>query len=122
LLEEVSEATGISRTVLLTLEKGEKEQFPAKVYVLAFYKKYASYLGLDSGEILVAYRKQLRRPQKAGRRVDFNTVVTLKRQEEHLVVTILRRLFMPGFLILLGFLFYWLYENYLATFKPSALF
>ncbi|KPJ98316.1 MAG: hypothetical protein AMJ60_08655 [Desulfobacterales bacterium SG8_35] len=92
------------------------------MYVLAFYKKYAAYLGFDPEEILAAYRKQLRRPQKAGRRVDFNTVVTLKSREEYLIVTILRRLFMPGVIILLGLLFYWLYENYLAVFKPSGFF
>ena len=51
-LEEVSEATGISPGVLKTLENDDREQFPAEVYVKAFYKKYVEFLGLDPEEIL----------------------------------------------------------------------
>jgi len=110
-LEEVSEATGISQEVLRTLEKEEKEYFPAEVYVMGFYKKYATYLDLDPEEILAAYQKHSHRPRKTWRRVNFNTLVKLKGQEANLFVEIARKLFKPGAIILLGILLYWLYRN-----------
>jgi cytoskeletal protein RodZ len=66
-LEEVSEATGISSGVLKTLENDDREQFPAEVYVKAFYKKYVEFLGLDPEVILSAYQQQSHKKSKARR-------------------------------------------------------
>lgn len=121
-LEEVSEATGISPGVLKTLENDDRERFPAKVYVRAFYKKYAEYLGLDPDEILSLYQQQSDSRRKKRGRVDFNTVIKLKGQEESFFTEITRRLFVPILVILGGILLYWIYTNYLTSYNPIDFF
>jgi cytoskeleton protein RodZ len=117
-LEEVSEATGISTAVLKALENEDREQLPAEVYIKAFYKKYAEYLGLNPEEIQPRYHQEDQSPKKSGRRPGFSTVVTLKGQEENLFSEILRKLFLPILIILIGVFFYWIYINYLAPYNP----
>jgi len=117
-LEEVSESTGIATAVLQALENEDRDNLPAEVYIKAFYKKYAEYLGVDAEEILAKYLLQNQSVKKAGRRSGFNTVVTLKGQEENLFAEILRRLFLPLVILVLGALFYWIYKNYLAAYSP----
>jgi cytoskeleton protein RodZ len=121
-LEEVSEATGISSGVLKTLEDDDREQFPAEVYVKAFYKKYAKYLGLDPDEILSTYQQQSQRQSKKGGRYNFSTVVELKGHGESLFAEIARRLFVPIIVVLGGALLYWIYSNYLAPYNPLDFF
>jgi len=121
-LEEVSESTGISTSVLEALENGDREKLPAEVYIKAFYKKYAEYLGLDPEEIHVKIQQPAQNLKKAGSRADFSTVITLKGQEENLFVAILRRLFLPITILVLGVLFYWIYKNYLAPYNPIGSF
>ena len=121
-LEEVSESTGITTSVLQALENGDREKLPAEVYIKAFYKKYAEYLGLDTEEIQVKIQQPAQDLKKAGSRSDFSTVITLKGQEENLFVAILRRLFLPIIILLLGVLFYWLYKNYLTPYNPLGSF
>ena len=116
-LEEVSEATGISQGVLKTLENDDREQFPAEVYVKAFYKKYVEFLGLDPEEILSAYQQQSHKKSKARGRFNSSTVVTLKGQEEALFSGISRKLFVPIIVVLGAVLFYWIYSNYLASYN-----
>ena len=117
-LEEVSEATGISPAVLQALENEDRKQLPAEVYIKAFYKKYAEYLGLDPEEIQAKYLQQVESPKKFGRRSGFSTVITLKGQEENLFAEILRRLFLPVIILVSGLLLYWIYKNYLAPYNP----
>ena len=121
-LEEVSEATGISAVVLKTLENDDWEQFPAEVYMKAFYRKYAKYLGLDPEEILSAYQQQSHIKRKKGRRFNFITVVKLKGRGESLFGEIARRLFVPIIVVLGGVLIYWIYNNYLALYSPIDFF
>ena len=121
-LEEVSEATGISPGVLKTLENDEREQFPAEVYVKAFYKKYVEFLGLDPEEILSAYQQQSHKKSKTRGRFNSNTVVTLKGQEEALFSGISRKLFVPIIVVLGAVLLYWIYSNYLASYNPIDFF
>jgi cytoskeletal protein RodZ len=121
-LEEVSEATGISTGVLKTLEDDDREQFPAEVYIKAFYKKYAKYLGLDPDEILSTYQQQSQRQSKKGGRYNFSTVVELKGHGESLFAEIARRLFVPIIVVLGGALLYWIYSNYLAPYNPLDFF
>ena len=122
-LEEVSDATGISTGVLKTLEDDDREQFPAEVYVKAFYKKYAKYLGLDPDEILSTYQQQSQRQSKKGGRYNnFSTVVKLKGHGENLFAEIARRLFVPFIVVLGGALLYWIYSNYLAPYNPLDFF
>lgn len=121
-LEEVCDATGISAGVLKTLESDDREQFPAEVYVKAFYKKYAKYLGLDPEEILSAYVQKSGRQKKTRGNPNFDTVITLKGQEDNLLAEIARRLFVPVILILAGILLYWIYSNYLTSYNPIDLF
>ena len=121
-LEEVSEATGISPGVLKTLENDDREQFPAEVYVKAFYKKYVEFLGLDPEEILAAYQQQSHKKSKARGRFNSSTVVTLKGQEEALFSGISRKLFVPIIVVLGAVLLYWIYSNYLASYNPIDFF
>lgn len=108
--------------VLKTLENDAREQFPAKVYVKAFYKKYAQYLGLDPEEILSAYQQQPQRQNKKGRRSNRGAVVALKGQEESLFAETARRLFVPVIAVLGCILLYWLYKNYLVPHNPFDFF
>ncbi|KPJ99787.1 MAG: hypothetical protein AMJ60_03740 [Desulfobacterales bacterium SG8_35] len=117
-LEEVSDSTGISAAVLQALENEDREQLPAEVYVKAFYKKYAEYLGVDFEEIQVKYQQQTKSLKKTGQSSNFSTVITLKGQEENLLTEILRRLFLPLAILILGVLLYWIYKNYLTPFNP----
>ena len=121
-LEEVSEATGISSGVLKTLENDDREQFPAEVYVKAFYKKYVEFLGLDPEVILSAYQQQSHKKSKARGRFNSSTVVTLKGQEEALFSGISRKLFVPIIVVLGAVLLYWIYSNYLASYNPIDFF
>lgn len=116
-LEEVSEATGISPGVLKTLENDDREQFPAEVYVKAFYKKYVEFLGLDPEVILSAYQQQSHKKSKARGRFNSSTVITLKGQEEALFPGISRKLLVPIIVFLGAVLFYWIYSNYLASYN-----
>jgi len=119
-LQEVSETTGISTRIIHALENEDREQLPAEVYIKAFYKKYAEFLGVDPEEILARYQQQTTSPKKAGRRYGLSTVITLKDRGENLFVEIMRRLFLPMAILLLGVLLYWLYKNYLAPYNPFA--
>ena len=121
-LEEVSEATGISPGVLKTLENNDRKQFPAEIYIKAFYKKYAEHLGLDPEEILSAYQQQSQKRSKTRGRLNFSTVVTLKGNGESLFVEIARRLFVPILLVLGAVLLYWIYNNFLAPYNPLDFF
>ena len=121
-LEEVSEATGISTGVLKTLENDAREQFPAEVYIKAFYKKYAKYLGLDPEEILSAYQQKSQRQRKTGGRFNFSTVVTLKGKDESLFAEIVRISFVTIIVVLCGVLLYRIYINYLAPYNPIDFF
>lgn len=121
-LEEVSEATGISPGILNILENDDREQFPAEIYLKAFYKKYAAYLELDPEEILSVYLQQSQKKNQKGSRLHFSTVVTLKKKEESLFVEIVRRSFVPVIVVLGGFLLYWIYNNYLSSFNPIDFF
>ena len=116
--EEVSESTGISTSVLLALENGDREQLPAEVYIKAFYIKYAEFLGLETEEIQAKYRQQAENLKKTGRSSSLNTVITLKGQGENLFAEIFRRLFLPIAVLILGLIFYWIYKNYLAPYNP----
>jgi len=117
-LEEVSESTGISTAVLQALEKNDREKLPAEVYIKAFYKKYAEYLGENPEETHATYTQQAKSPKKEKNRPDFNTVITLKGTEESSFVVILRRLFVPIVILVLGVLLFWIYNNYLAPYNP----
>lgn len=119
-LQEVSEATGISTGVISALENEDRKQLPAEVYIKAFYKKYAVFLGADPEEILARYQQQTTSPKKAGKRYGLSTVITLKDHGENLFVEIMRRLFLPLAILLLGVLLYWLYKNYLTPYNPFS--
>lgn len=121
-LEEASKATGISTTILKVLESDDREQFPAEIYIKAFYRKYAAYLELDPEEILSVYQQQSQEKNKKGGRFHFGTVVKLKREEESLFIEIIRRALLPIILVLGCFLIYWIYNNYLTSFKSIDFF
>jgi len=117
-LEEVSDSTGISITILQALENEDREELPAEVYIKAFYKKYAQYLNVDYEEAQAKYQQKVQSVRKSGQPANFNTVITIKGQEENLVVEILRRLFLPLIILVLGVLIYWFYKNYLTSYNP----
>lgn len=121
-LEKVSEATGISISVLRSLEDENRERLPAEVYTRAFYKKYAQYLGLDIEEVLSKYQQEANRLKKTRRRFNFRTVITLKDQDDNLFADIARQIFVPIIIIALGILCYWAYKNYLGPVNPLGFF
>ena len=121
-LEEVSEATGISTGILEILESDDREQFPAEIYIKAFYRKYAAYLELDPEEILSVYQQQSQEKSKKGGRFHFSTVVKVKREDESFFIEIIRRALLPIILVLGAILVYWIYNNYLTSFNPIDFF
>ena len=56
-IDDVARATKIKKDLLEALEEDEYEKLPAPTYVRGFLKIYASYLGLDPGEIVGEYLK-----------------------------------------------------------------
>lgn len=122
-MEEVSDATGISTKVLQALEEEDRDELPAEVYIKAFYKKYAQYLGLDSDTIQARLQqKNLNIKQQSAKTSSFNTVITIKGQEENFFTEALRRLFIPIVVLLSGLLVYWIYKNYLTPYIPFSFF
>jgi cytoskeleton protein RodZ len=117
-LEEISATTGISTKILQALENENRDELPAEVYIKAFYKKYAQYLDVDVEEIEARYQQKSRSLKKSGQTSNFNTVITIKGQEESLLAEILRRLMLPLIIIVSGVLIYWVYKNYLVSFNP----
>jgi len=117
-LEEVSEATGISPAVLRALESEEREKLPAEVYIKAFYKKYAAYMGINPEEIEIRHQPRAPGLEKTKNRSGFRPEITLKDEKENLFIEIIRRLFLPLAFLLLGFLLYWIYKNHLAPHNP----
>ena len=57
-MEELSQATRISRPFLEALEKDDFHFFPQRAFISGFLKGYARYLGLDSEEVLRRYQVQ----------------------------------------------------------------
>ncbi|MDX1777167.1 MAG: hypothetical protein R3297_11340, partial [Desulfobulbales bacterium] len=74
----------------------------------------AKFLGIRSEEVDAKYYRQDQSRKKIGSRYHFSTVVTLKGREENIFFDILRRLFLPLSLLVLGVLIYWLYSKYLG--------
>jgi len=117
-LEEVSVTTGISTKILQALENENRDELPAEVYIKAFYKKYAQYLDVDAEEIEAKYQQKSQSLKKSGQTSNFNTVITIKGQEESFLAEILRRLLLPLIIIVSGVFMYWVYKNYLVSFNP----
>lgn len=58
-LETAAEATRVQIKYLSALEEEKWEEFPARVYLEGFLKKYADFLGLSSEELLHQLRNRL---------------------------------------------------------------
>lgn len=56
-IEKASRDTKIQSYIISALEKGKISEMLPLVYSILFLKKYADYLGLDGGELSVAYKK-----------------------------------------------------------------
>lgn len=54
--DQVSRDTNITRRYLEALEKEDFSVFPGEPYLLGFLRNYCEYLGLNSGEIITAYK------------------------------------------------------------------
>jgi len=66
-LKEIAEATKINVNSLLLLEKEELDKLPPDVIVRGFIKAYASFIGLDSSEVIrryESYRESCSLPMK----------------------------------------------------------
>jgi cytoskeletal protein RodZ len=57
-VNEVEEATKIRAKYLRALENAEYDMLPGNAYVKSFLRTYADYLGLDSRELVDAYRAE----------------------------------------------------------------
>jgi cytoskeletal protein RodZ len=50
-IEDVEEATKVRSKYLKAIESGNWNEFPSKIYVYGFVKRYAEFLGLDSEKV-----------------------------------------------------------------------
>jgi len=57
-IEDIEEATKVRAKYLRAIESGNWSEFPSKVYVYGFVKRYASFLELDSDKILKEFRAE----------------------------------------------------------------
>jgi len=57
-LEQVSMETNIFKSYLEYLEKGDYKRLPADIYVIAYLKKYAQILNLNTEEILNQFKSE----------------------------------------------------------------
>ena len=55
-LQDISQATKVRRGILEAIESDRPEVLPPEVFVKAFIKTYAKYVGLDPEEVLSRYR------------------------------------------------------------------
>lgn len=119
-LQDVAEATGISPGVLKALEEEDREKLPAEVYIKAFYRKYADFLGLPTDEVSV-YPQPQDNPKQAKQddRFHFQTIVELKSSGEGSYGDSIRMLLIAILIICLGALFYWAYKT---NFNPMQFF
>ena len=97
-LQDIADATGISLGVLKALEEEDKAKLPSAVYVKAFYKKYADFLGLATAEVAVP-------PLKSPDESSYDKPIRL------LLIIIL--------VAFCGVFFYWAYS---AEFNPMQFF
>jgi len=57
-IEDVEEATKVRAKYLTAIESGSWNEFPSRVYVYGFVKRYATYLQLDSKKVLDDFRSE----------------------------------------------------------------
>lgn len=111
-LQDVADATGISPGVLKALEEEDREKLPAEVYVKAFYRKYADFLGLPTDEVAVDPQPQDNPKQaKQDDRFHFRTIVELKSSGAGSYDDSIRMLLIAVLIICLGALLYWAYKT-----------
>ncbi|UCF01582.1 MAG: helix-turn-helix domain-containing protein, partial [Deltaproteobacteria bacterium] len=58
-LEEIFQATKISPTTLVAIEKDDVVNFPPKIYLISFLKSYAEALQLDPKQVVDGYIKNI---------------------------------------------------------------
>ena len=98
------------------MENDDKDRLPAEIYIRAFYKKYAGYLGIDTDEILAVYKPQsLKKSRSDTNKYHFGTLVTLKGKEGKRLSGITSTIFLAVTIALGGFLLYWVYKQYLVS-------
>ena len=57
-IEDVEEATKVRGKYLMAIESGNWNEFPSRVYVYGFVKRYATFLNLDSEKVLGDFRAE----------------------------------------------------------------
>jgi cytoskeletal protein RodZ len=57
-IEEVSEATKIKSSFLLSIEKGDYKSLPSPAYALGFVRNYAKYLGMPEVETVALFKRE----------------------------------------------------------------
>jgi cytoskeletal protein RodZ len=58
-LEEIFQATKISPTTLVAIEKDDKVNLPPKIYLISFLKSYAEALQLDPKQVVDGYIRNI---------------------------------------------------------------
>lgn len=84
-LKKISDELGIKNEYLDSLEKGNYKDLPPQVYVRGFIKSYAGYLGIDGGQLVKIYNREMSFLQKDGREEKEN--FSKSRFSDYLVVT-----------------------------------
>ena len=58
-VEQVERATKIRKNVLRNIEASNWEALPSPTHVKGFIKNYGTYLGLNAGELLALFRREV---------------------------------------------------------------
>lgn len=64
-IEEVEEGTKVRAKYLEAIESDSWREFPSKIYVYGFVKRYADFIGLDGVKILEEFKTQFCQPSKS---------------------------------------------------------
>ena len=100
-IEQVEEGTKVRAKYIEAIESDRWREFPSRIYVLGYVRRYAEYLKLDGKKILSEFEAEFgrswQRPKKRStRRVAFeNVIITPK-----LIISVL------VFIIIAGLIFY----------------
>lgn len=113
-LSEVSKATKIKISFLSAIEKGEYQYLPSSTYAQGFVRNFAKFLGLPEQEILALFRREFN--DEGAFRV---LPVGLLRKEEFPLKRIkFAETFKIVILVLIGLVFYILFQYRFAFIKP----
>jgi cytoskeletal protein RodZ len=111
-LKEIGQRLGIKEEYLLDLENGNYRDLPPQVYVRGFIKSYAGLLGIDSGQLIKIYNREMSflNEEEAEGQKDESAGVGRFSLKEYLVITP-KILTLAMSLLVVGALGYYFYHQ-----------